>query len=503
MVKNNPFIPGDPIIKNSDFFGRKDELEIVLDCIVNQRNVIITGDRGIGKTSLANQVVEYLHNERLGFVASYACTKETSLNDICEGLLNSLKRILIDTEELTERKLKIKFEIPKFISIEESSKYEKIQYTNILNRFIDTIVSLSNKFQIKNEKICFFIDEIDVLKEVDISSFIKTTKEHLQRERINNVAFLLVGQRGHIYKLIEKHPSIGRTLTTVIVPLMNEVELRKIIDNGEEISRIRFDEGVKKGIIDLSNGFPSVTQFLSYYALFKDKDGFVDYFDFENGLNLAIEKLNFERYIEPIKNSENKETCRKILEIICLSKTENISNQEILQSVQIEEKKLYESLTFLNEQGLVYLYDNGTFALKDRLIAVYYNLKNLNKRTTDFISLIINILQVKGFSTQYVGTPTQRNIDIIATKKIPVWGGLFTRKRKFGVICIPNSNSISVDLLKYYSDNVRQMYLQNKLDEILIVGDKNLTGSKKLQIQSSFLNYFSIEFLHNANLDYY
>ena len=101
MIKNNPFIPGDPIIKSSNFFGRKDELEIVFDCIVNQRNVIITGDRGIGKTSLANQVIEYLYNERLGVVASYSCTKETSLNDIGERLLNSLKRNLIDTEELT------------------------------------------------------------------------------------------------------------------------------------------------------------------------------------------------------------------------------------------------------------------------------------------------------------------------------------------------------------------------------------------------------------------
>ncbi len=60
VLKANPFRPGKPITDPELFAGRREELSLLVDALYqtgtgNARHIIVTGARGIGKSSLVNQ----------------------------------------------------------------------------------------------------------------------------------------------------------------------------------------------------------------------------------------------------------------------------------------------------------------------------------------------------------------------------------------------------------------------------------------------------------------
>jgi hypothetical protein len=503
-MKKNPFIYANPIKSKNSFIGRDEELNIILDSITNNINVIITGDRGIGKTSLANRAIESI--KKTSLVASFCCTKDTLITDICEGLLNSLMRHLSIDYEIKKNETKIRAQIiPKILSIEESTSHEKNNTINVLNKFIDTISYITKNYMSSNQSICFMIDEYDVLKDnVDISSFIKTTKEHLQREGIVNISFLLVGMRGYVQQLIVNHPSLGRTFANITVPPMKNNELASIIEHGEKISEIKFEEGVKKGIIDLSEGFPSITQLLSYYAYFKNSDEIIDYYDFEKGLSLAIDKLNMERYIDEVEEEHHKIIYAEIIKILSKGDKETFSIDNFSKRISYNENDVLSVLRFLNKNEIIHINNNGTFSIKDRLVLVYYNLKNLDKKVTEFIEEVILSLHKKGYQTEYIGSPTQRNLDIIASKVVRgSIVGLFKRKRKIGILCVVNPNLLSNNFIKNIRKNSYEIFSSKKLDEILIIGERELNSNQKIHLTNSNILYYPFDLFQNAQIDYY
>ncbi len=61
VLKTNPFRPGKPITDPELFAGRKEELSLLVDALYqtgtkNANHIIVTGGRGIGKSSLVNQI---------------------------------------------------------------------------------------------------------------------------------------------------------------------------------------------------------------------------------------------------------------------------------------------------------------------------------------------------------------------------------------------------------------------------------------------------------------
>lgn len=56
-LKKNPFTPQMPITNTSKFAGRKDAIFSAIDGMFNNKNILISGPRGIGKSSLAYQLL--------------------------------------------------------------------------------------------------------------------------------------------------------------------------------------------------------------------------------------------------------------------------------------------------------------------------------------------------------------------------------------------------------------------------------------------------------------
>ena len=108
-LKANPFTPQDPVVDPNKFAGRGEAIHNAVDSLFNNKNIMITGERGIGKSSLAYQLTYLSEGEdtllkRLqiataGFVFSYIsadhrCVPGNTLCDILDSLTSSCRRNL-------------------------------------------------------------------------------------------------------------------------------------------------------------------------------------------------------------------------------------------------------------------------------------------------------------------------------------------------------------------------------------------------------------------------
>ena len=56
-LKSIPFTPQDPVTDPNKFAGRGEAIKNAVDALFNNKNIIVTGERGIGKSSVAYQVI--------------------------------------------------------------------------------------------------------------------------------------------------------------------------------------------------------------------------------------------------------------------------------------------------------------------------------------------------------------------------------------------------------------------------------------------------------------
>jgi MoxR-like ATPase len=55
-LKPNPFTPQEPVTDPNKFAGRGEAIRNAVDALFNNKNIIVTGERGIGKSSVAYQL---------------------------------------------------------------------------------------------------------------------------------------------------------------------------------------------------------------------------------------------------------------------------------------------------------------------------------------------------------------------------------------------------------------------------------------------------------------
>ncbi|WP_017660276.1 ATP-binding protein [Baaleninema simplex] len=214
----DPFFPNRPVDDPLRFAGRREQVEEVIDALFqilnsNPKHSIITGDRGIGKSSLLlqtkllasgdNRLAERLKLD-LG-VESYKfatvwhdCDKEQNV----QGLINGL------TKEF-ESKLhgflgNFNFKLNVLKTLEVSNKDSSLEcISEIVNAFVGDIKKAHDRLSEKGYNgIIFFIDELDrVDPSSGVASFFKLASERMARENYKNVAFIAAGISGAIQKL--------------------------------------------------------------------------------------------------------------------------------------------------------------------------------------------------------------------------------------------------------------------------------------------------------------
>ena len=215
------FKPANPIRDKRLFEGRDALIRRVIDA-VNQigQHVAIYGERGVGKTSLANVLADFLR----------PFTSEEIVSVKVNGFRDS-------TFESIWQRIFEQLHLPK---PDEESDFTP---QNVL----DALPA--------NRKTILIVDEYDRVESVDTSAAFADTIKTLSDFEVDTT-IIIVGVADDIDDLIAEHESIDRNLKQVHIPRMSADELKKVVEGGIARAEMTIEPHAVTQIATLSLGLP-------------------------------------------------------------------------------------------------------------------------------------------------------------------------------------------------------------------------------------------------------
>ncbi|WP_313252412.1 ATP-binding protein [Stenotrophomonas sp.] len=404
--KTNPFKPNSPVAIGM-FAGRIDELEKLENGLNQTRNdepanFLITGERGIGKSSLllfvgsiASGQIKGLDHEEFKFVVlSVPISDKMGLVTLIRLLETQLSRqigktevarkFLLDTWEFVQR-IKI---MDSGVSPAERESEEEILIDNFSYSLAQTASRITDDHQSekKHDGILVILDEADnSTPDLRIGYFIKTVTEALQRHGCNRVMFIIAGLPETSEKLKASHESSLRVLHPVRVNELKSEDRKLVINRGIEYANKINDEKTQitndavDQISTLSEGYPHFIQQFAYCAFDKNKDSLIDVDDVLNSAfdkGGAIDSIGSRYYESDFYDKIKSDEYRQVLSIMAKRMNSWVKKSEMRADFKGPESKLSNALQALTGRKIILKNParDGEYRLQQRGFALWIQL---------------------------------------------------------------------------------------------------------------------------------
>ncbi|MBS0161107.1 MAG: orc1/cdc6 family replication initiation protein [Nitrospira sp.] len=248
----NVFRPSSPIDEKGLFAGRSGPIRRVIDAIFQRgQHVIIYGERGVGKTSLANVISEFMEAVGKTIHAPHiTCDRTDDFTRLWKKIFGEIQ-IVKKTRGLG------------FMVDEEKTESPASDITPEKITPNDVRLLLSQLGQLCT--LIVIIDEYDRLRGKEIRELfadtIKTLSDHAVPATI-----VLVGVAESVSELLNYHQSVERSLVQIHMPRMLRQELEEIVLRGVSKIGMSIDEDPLRRLTSLSRGLPHYTHLISLYS---------------------------------------------------------------------------------------------------------------------------------------------------------------------------------------------------------------------------------------------
>ncbi len=270
-ILSEAFSPSAPITSKKSFYGRYDQLLRVENAVFERgQHIIMYGERGVGKTSLAN-IAEEMHQDI--YTVKLTCSRNNTFESIWKEVLKTLSLVI------------------KFDENNPDQKLDK-HFASLLKETLD-VQSILFILGLLKKPLLIILDEFDVIKDRQtltlFADIIKSFSDNLPK-----VTFMIVGIAENISGLLGEHASLERCICQVPIPRMSQSELKDLIDSGVMKLKMNMDEKVKEDIISFSQGFPHYVHLLSKYSMLNAIDkkyNVVVRNNFDEAINEGVENV--------------------------------------------------------------------------------------------------------------------------------------------------------------------------------------------------------------------
>lgn len=369
------------------FAGRDRELQRLQQHLVQTAageptNFMITGERGIGKSSL------------MLYVSALASGSVTIGGGVCKflvldididtkttqtGLIKKVelathqkldktepaRAILTKTWEFLQRVKTGPFSIQGAEVETDETLVEEFSYSlaRLAERICDNAKAATD-FGAKYDGIMILIDEADnASASLDVGAFVKLVMERLQRHGCDRLMLGLAGLP-HLREVLRKsHPSALRLFEEMSLERLNKGEINRVIDvclthsNRVNATATTIDQEARDLLATLSEGYPHFIQQFGFSAFAADRDDEIskeDVFNGALGAGGGLAAIGERYYRDDFYNKIQKDNYRQVLRIMADRLDDWVTKGHI--------RTLY--------KGSPSTLDNAIKALKDRNIIV-------------------------------------------------------------------------------------------------------------------------------------
>ncbi len=277
---NHVFNPSAPVEEKDLFAGRRKQMSQLVDAISQRgQHAVIYGERGVGKTSLANVLTPWLESAGKRIIAPRINAGNV---DSFSGLW---KKIFFEVQVSRDKRQ---------VGFVEGGESQVINVADRLPRTIspDDIRRVLTELAGREVLLVMIVDEFDQITDDKIrkmfSDTIKTISDHSVPATI-----ILVGVARNIDELITEHRSVERAIVQIHLPRMRPEELSEIIDKGiARLSGMQIDPPAQKFITSLSQGLPYYTHMLALHigrAAIARHSWKIEMADVKTGIQSAID----------------------------------------------------------------------------------------------------------------------------------------------------------------------------------------------------------------------
>ncbi|GGE03538.1 hypothetical protein GCM10011529_07530 [Polymorphobacter glacialis] len=261
-----------PVIGRESFAGRHDALAQLIGCIEQQRvHVVIYGERGIGKTSLAHVFAETAREARY-LVLYGSCGTEAHFDAMFRAFAARIPRLYH------------KSVLPNSAEAERGDHFDTMLEEHFGPRELADLFA-----DVTGTRVIIILDEYDRVLDPnfrrDVAELIKNLSDRAAR-----VQLVLTGVAQNLDELIGYAPSIRRNIVGLPMRPLSAAEVREVIAIGEVAAEIRYSDEAVAMVTAMAGGSPYLVRLLAHQAglaALTDKRSVVD----EKHGRAAIERV--------------------------------------------------------------------------------------------------------------------------------------------------------------------------------------------------------------------
>ena len=349
----------------------------------NPKHTIVTGDRGVGKSSLLTQVhftasgdnrlTDRLQVDR--GVSSFDFVTVWHDVDATQSAFDMANAVLGKFESSFKKfvsSFNLEIDLAGFGKLGRD-KQNPLNITQLIDEFVSRLAKIDAEAKRANKHgILIFIDELDRIRpDSMIASFFKLTCERLARDGMKNVGFICAGITGAIQKLEDEHASILRTFRDVPLPRFEKDEVSEILCDGFKKASHKVEvTDLAERAWDVTVGLPEPIHLVGSEMLSVDSDGVLTDEDFDSSIRKIVTDVRKNKLASLLKKAGGGKY-QKIVEAIASHEKKIVPLDYIAKAIGQEQSQFSTNMATLVEREIVFKPGTGFYAFTDPMLKEY------------------------------------------------------------------------------------------------------------------------------------
>lgn len=390
---SSPFTPGLPAPVEI-FQGRQEEIQRLLgkvrSCQTGRLQVaFLTGERGIGKTSLAS-FVRVLSEHKYDMIGLHAFLG--GVNSLEELVYRVFDRLLKESlEKPWYQKLSDFFgdhirQVGLFeISVEFRADPEDLHA--LVRDFAPSLRNLIRRVKDQKKGILIILDDINgIARSPEFANWVKSLADEIAtaQERVP-LCLIFVGLDERRQELIHNQPSLARVFDPIDIRTLSDMETEQLFKEALAKVSVEIDDDALGLLVRFSGGLPVIAHELGDAAFNVDEDGKIDFRDASRALFEAATIIG-RKHVEPqVFHAISSDHYRSILRKLASDQFKmSFHRKEVIEQLsQAEGKVLDNFLRRMVQLGVLARQEKGLYRFSNTLHYLYFWMEAARAKRSD------------------------------------------------------------------------------------------------------------------------